>query len=461
MADRKRALEDRVRDLLVNNRVETAAGRYTRPAHRTYPHQWLWDSCFHAMIYVALGDFEYARDELRALFRAQEASGPDRGRLPHMTFIGADETEQDAEAQTAHARDVALWKNPRASTITQPPIVAEAVRRVDDARFWHELWTPLSRYYDWWLRRRDPDGDHLYATWHVWECGADATPRGDAACLRLLEEGRAAASVVHRTVNPTAKKRGDLLEARFRMLEALQAIDADEAEVGEREAQRRREVLLGHEAVDMQAYLAHNLVELAIIGEELGHADMSARYRRAAADIARALNEELWDEEAGFYFDRWCSPEETLRVWTPAPFIALYAHDLVPRERAERLLQHLTDPRSFWTRWPVPTVSRLSESFDADEYWRGSTWMNMNWFVVRGLLASAERFDDERYLAPARTIAARSVELVDELGFREYYRSGAKHPDGDTQSVAAAFGPEDFGWSGLVLELLPIARQAL
>jgi hypothetical protein len=141
-------LTARVTDLLSSNRVVAAGGRYTRPARRTYPHQWLWDSCFHAIVYHLLGDRAFAHDELRALFRAQVASGPDRGRLPHMTFFGGGpgEADQDPEGARAYARQASLWGDPRASTITQPPIVAEAVLRVGDAALWRELWRPLAAY---------------------------------------------------------------------------------------------------------------------------------------------------------------------------------------------------------------------------------------------------------------------------------------------------------------------------
>lgn len=458
-------LRARVSALLARNRVDAAGARYTRPARGTYPHQWLWDSCFHAILHAELGDAELARDELRALFRAQEPAGYDRGRLPHMTFFGASEAEaaQDPGAAAAHARDVALWKRPRASTITQPPIVAEAVRRVGAAPFFEEMWPGLAAYYDWWLRRRDPDGDGLFAAWHLWECGADATPRGDPACARLLATGRVASSIRNKTINPTAKKREDLLNARFLMLEDLQEIDDDEAaaRVGEAEAQRRRTALYGHEAVDLQAWLVQNLVDLAAIGEEIGKASDARRYREASQAIARAVNERLWDESIGFYFDRWGEEEELVRVLTPSAFVPLYAADLVPRARAERLLAHLTDERTFATRWPVPTVARSSEVFDADEYWRGSSWVNVNWFVVRGLVASARRFGDVRYLEVGRTIAERTVALVADVGFREYYRSGAARPEDDAGLAPMGFGPEDFAWSGLVLDLETLLRTEL
>ena len=458
-------LEPRVRALLSGNRVHTRDGRYTRPARGTYPHQWLWDSCFHAILHHTLGDASAARDEVRALFRAQEREGKDRGRLPHMTFFGgvADEAAQDADARAQFERDAALWGNTRASTISQPPIVAETILRIGDPAFWAEMWEPLTDYYDWWLRRRDPDGDHLHAIWHLWECGADATPRGDAACSKLLASGRTPASMERGTVNPTARKRSDLLRARFLMLEDLQRIDADElsGKLDEQGAQQERQQLLGLEAIDIQAYLVRNLLDLATIGEALDHGDASARYREAAERIAGAVNAELWDEGAGFYFDRWGWPEQIARVYTPGPLVALYAGELVPRERAERLLAHLMRPEAFWTRWPLPTVARDAAEFDADEYWRGSTWVNVNWFVVRGLVSSARRFDDERWLEPARVIAERTVDVVDRLGFREYYRSGGVSPEADETAAPAAFGPEGFGWSGLAFDLARMLEDDL
>ena len=459
-------LRARVTALLAANRVEEGAVRYTRPAAKTYPHQWLWDSCFHAHVHSLLGDAKAARAELRALFRAQCVDGPDRGRLPHMTFIGAAARqlgvgeEQAAEAQT---RDAALWGNPVASTITQPPIVADAVRTVGDRAFWRELWPGLTAYYDWWLRRRDPDGDGLCAIWHLWESGADATPRGDAACARLLATGRVPRHLDKGTHNPTARKREELVRARFLMLEELQALDGAELSgaLDEVEAQRRRRALLGLEAVDLQAHLVRNLGDLAFIGDALGELRAAERYRAAANRIVEAVNATLWDEARGGYFDRWGAARERLPLWTYAPFVALYAGELVPRSRAERLLARLVDPAHFWTRWPLPTVARSEPTFDPDEYWRGSTWLNVNWLVARGLVETAERLADARYLPPARAIVDRSLELVARTGFREYYRSGAATPSGDGACEPAAFGPESFSWSGLALALLALAEGAL
>lgn len=444
------SLAAEVRRVLEGNAVDAADGRYTRPARATYPHQWLWDSCFHARIWAALGEPARAHDELRALFRAQVASGLDRGMLPHMTLFGGTPAEaaQDPNGAAQHARDAALWGSPRASSITQPPIMAETVRDVGDARLWRALFEPLCAAYDWWLARRDPRGEHLYVCHHVWETGADATPRADGAFTALLATGRTPRAIANGTINPTAKKRPELLAARFLMLEDLQEIDAAERDgsLAATAANTRRLALYGHVAIEMQAHLVTNLRALAEISAHLGQPERGARYRREADAICDAVNAQLWDDAAGTYVDRWGHPARAIAVRTYAPLVALHAPGLVPPDRARRLIAQLADPARFAARWPIPTVARDEAVFDADEYWRGSTWINVNWFVVRGLARHGA-------LDEARALATRTVELVASVGLREYYRA-----DGD---APAGFGPTDFGWSGLALDLARMLETEL
>jgi glycogen debranching enzyme len=436
------ALRDAVRGVLERNRRVVGATRYTQPALSTYPHQWLWDSCFHAILWALLGDRAMAHDELRALFRAQVTDGLDRGRIPHMTFHDG-----------ATAGDVQLWGSSVGSTLTQPPVVAEAVLRVGDASLWRELWAPLCAYYDWWLGRRDVRGDGLVTCWHPWECGADATPRADGPMLALAASGRQPRALSAQTHNPTARKRADLLTARFLLLEDLHAIDEAEraGTVAESVAQHRRLAAFGHVAADMQAFLARNLLDLATIGEHVGEHAAAGRYRAQATRIGAAL-EQLWDDATGAYLDRLGPARERVAVVTPATLIPLYT-DAVPEPHARQLLALADDPRRFATRWPLPSVSRDDPSYDADEYWRGSTWISHNWFVCRGLAVSARRFGEGRFRDRGRAIARSTVELVETVGLREYYRS-----DGD---APAAFGPEGFGWSGLALDLQRMLDEEL
>ena len=57
---------------------------YTVPNAVVYPHQWLWDSCFHAIVWGHLGEGERALAELRNVFAHQA----DDGFVPHVIHHG-------------------------------------------------------------------------------------------------------------------------------------------------------------------------------------------------------------------------------------------------------------------------------------------------------------------------------------------------------------------------------------
>ncbi|QQR91343.1 MAG: hypothetical protein IPJ88_06355 [Myxococcales bacterium] len=61
-----RSWQNRCADVLRNNEMSTQGFRYTRPAPHVYKQQWLWDSCFHAIVYRHF-DPEMAWAELKSL----------------------------------------------------------------------------------------------------------------------------------------------------------------------------------------------------------------------------------------------------------------------------------------------------------------------------------------------------------------------------------------------------------
>ena len=145
------------------------AGGFCVPHAMTYPWQWLWDSCFHAVVWAHLGD-DRAAAELRSALSAQDADGF----VPHLRY---------GPGPSPHG---ALWGRDGTSTITQPPMyghaLAELARQglaVDDelvGRAEHGLRFLLHE------RRRSSAG--LVELCHPWESGCDDSPRWDDAVPR-------------------------------------------------------------------------------------------------------------------------------------------------------------------------------------------------------------------------------------------------------------------------------------
>ena len=81
---------------------------------------------------------------------------------------------------------------------------------------------------------------------------------------------------------------------------------------------------------------------------------------------------------------------------------------------------------------------KSSPAFDARRYWRGPVWVNVNWFLVRGLERAG-------LAAEAEELARLTLELVARSGFVEYYEPTTGEP----------LGSRDFSWSAaLTLDLL-------
>jgi hypothetical protein len=138
---------------------------YTAPNAARYPFAWLWDSCFHSIVWAELGDAERALTELAHVFRLQD----DDGFVPHIDY----EVEPDAHAD--------FWGRRGASTITQPPMYGHAVaalrRRGLDVPA--ELAERAVAGCHFFLARRRHERSGLVAPAHPWETGCDDSPRWD------------------------------------------------------------------------------------------------------------------------------------------------------------------------------------------------------------------------------------------------------------------------------------------
>ena len=137
--------------------------------------------------------------------------------------------------------------------------------------------------------------------------------------------------------------------------------------------------------VDMSAQQALSARYLARIAETLRlPASTVAAYREEHALLAQRINQYMWDEEAGVYWDLdgLLEPWPTLSI---APFWTLLA-DVTPAGRAERLVAHLQDESRFWRAHPFPTLAADHPAYHPEGgYWQGAVWPPTNYAVIKGL----------------------------------------------------------------------------
>ena len=423
--DPRNQLADRALSVLRGNDT----GRFFKPAPAVYPFQWNWDSALVA-IGLAWVDVGRGRQEVRALLQAQWADGM----VPHVVFhaTGVDYSpgpEIWGSAACAGAPQVAT------SGLTQPPVLATAVRALHEASpdpgFLEEVVPAVEAWHAWLHRERTFDGFGLVAILHPWE-SADNAPRFDRALARVeLDELPAVERSDRRHLAATERPTDRDYTHYLALVESLRRCDY--------RPQSLAEAPFAYVDLTFNSVLAAAEADLAWLWDELGE-----RGARAAAAATR-LRQELvarWDEDAAAYRELDLHDSEQEVVGTVGELMPLYAG--APDERRARRLfdEALWAPTSHGPSreapWAVTTVSKLSPDFDARRYWRGPVWININWFLVRGL----ERLG---LAAEAARLRSMTLQLVSGSGFSEYY-----HP-----STGEPLGSPEFSWSAaLTLDLL-------
>ena len=410
-------------------------GLYTIPAQGLYPHQWLWDSCF-----IAIGlrhvDVERAKIEILSMLRGQWSNGM----VPHMIFT---------PGIKQHRSEHGIWQSwlsPFApedlstSGITQPPMLAEAIVRIGELlepverRSWYrQVFPALLSYHQWLYRERDPHQEGLALQIHPWETGLDNTPPWMFELQEhLLPWWIRAVQKLH------IDKPASWLRRDTRFVSSSQRPSTIEA-MALYDAQRR----LRRKAYNIDMILDHSLFAI----EDLTFNCILLRANKHFLDIAKAIRadvpaelltviekahktfDELWDPYTEQYYSRDFITHRLLKESSCAALLPLYA-GVISKERAALLVKSMENEHIFGPPYPVPSVPLNSPWFDAERYWQGPTWFNINWLVADGL----RRYG---YKAHAEALIEGSLELVEQHGFYEYFNPLSGEP----------LGAANFSWT--------------
>jgi hypothetical protein len=377
---------------------------YTCPDPVKYPDQFFWDSCFHALTWSRIDPVRAMR-ELRSVAAAQWSTGM----IGHTTFW-----QNPVRATRAFTYNLLDRQALQTATI-QPPLLgwvwSEVALRAGDGRFADEGREVVQRFHDF-LNRERADEDGLIGILQPDESGLDATPAYDVP-LGWRSHPKA----------------GFL---------ALLAFN------------RRRNFNYRRVVADGGFHATDVLMNTAwILGWEglarLGSPGAAAR----AEQLTRALVRRLFDERAGMFYPEGPNGER-LRVSTWAGLAPL-ALDRLPVDIAERVInEHLLNPKCYWLDYPVPSTAACEPTFVPgldrylwiERYWRGPTWLFSTWFIQRGL----QRLG---YEAEGAHLAERTISLVRQSGFREYFNP----------LTGEGMGAKSFGVSTVAVECAAIAQS--
>ena len=382
---------------------------FTCPSSVTYPFQWFWDSCFHAIALSHI-DLAKAEAEIKSLLKNQH----DDGFVSHVTFWQRDSFEEMVSTYAIAFRSKYL------SDEMQPPLLAEAVQAVAQrgrgAEFINEVLPSVRRFYEWLHNVRNPFGDGLIRVVQPDETGLDHSPKWDELMNIQDEEHDSWDRGWHSICDPYDKFNRD----PKKMIALNHFVVAD---------------------VMVNVIYIENLKVLAELCLQVKDEAGAAIYIARAAKARDSLEELCWDETDGLYYDVNGKENQKLRVNTFTSLMPLLLADLAPK-KVEALMAHLLNPDEYWAEFPIPSTAMnhptyRPETVGGNLVWRGPTWINSNWYLARGLMRHG-RVD------LARVIANQSILAMRKSGVREYYNP----------QNASGRGAPDFSWSTILLDLV-------
>lgn len=224
-----------------------------------------------------------------------------------------------------------MASNRSISKITQPPIIAwgilELYNRSKNVNFVKACAAPVANFLKWVMASRDINKNGL-PEWRVTsdkncrsdECGMDNSPRFDSAQIM--------------------------------------------------------------DAIDFSSFYANDSRCLSKLFGILGDKTNADYWQSQYTEISAKINELLWSEEDGNYYDRQFDGKLN-KAATVSSFLPLFA-GVATTEQAAKLHSIITDSARFWTEFPLPSIAINNPSYNGD-MWRGGVWINYNYMIAKGL----------------------------------------------------------------------------
>ena len=215
------------------------------------------------------------------------------------------------------------------------------------------------------------------------------------------------------------------------------------------------------QAIDFSCFMANDVRFMAKIASELEDPEGSVWFAEWYKQIKADINRKLWCEKDRFYYDYDLQNNRLHKVSSVASFLPLFAGICTP-EQAKYLAQHLQDPETFGTPYPIPSISKKDPTYGSD-MWRGPVWINYNYMLLAGLR-------EYGYCSLADDIQNKTLQMLHQWYLNEgtvfeFYDSENQKAPNKLNRKGPVFEPYDFkvryqsirdyGWScTLCLDML-------
>ena len=151
------------------------------------------------------------------------------------------------------------------------------------------------------------------------------------------------------------------------------------------------------ESIELNSYLCAEKFYLSYMLEEIGRKEEAACLREEGEKLKKTIQDNFFDEETGFFYDRKLGTGKLVKVIDISGWIPLFTQVATP-EQATAVKKNMLDPELFGTYFPFSSLNHKHPLYQPDKgYFRGQTWMNYTYFGIRGWKNYGFVEDAEKY----------------------------------------------------------------
>jgi neutral trehalase len=123
---------------------------------------------------------------------------------------------------------------------------------------------------------------------------------------------------------------------------------------------------------------------MSALADILNDKETSFQFKRQYFSLKTRINSLMYNQNDGFYYDIGKN-EKHIPIKTIAGYWPLLA-EIPNGEKAERLIEKLSDPKFFGTPHPFPSLAVCEKDFDENgRGYRGSVFPHLTFMVIKGL----------------------------------------------------------------------------
>ncbi len=175
------------------------------------------------------------------------------------------------------------------------------------------------------------------------------------------------------------------------------------------------------EGPDVNSMLVMEEKSLAAMAGILDKKKEASEWVRKSMERSVLINEYLWDDKTNFYYNVnkndqsfTYKTKDDLKIKEIIGFLPLWA-GIPNNESADKLMKLMLNKDEFWRKFGVPTLSAKDDYYNPIGYWNGPVWIQWQYLLFRGLI-------EYGYKEEAKELANRVMEnIIHQLKTDHYF----------------------------------------